>query len=89
MKEYELKNVVERCVILMDNEELNADNLPIELKTVAQNGKVLSAFDLASAEKLHIQKVLNHTNGNKTKAAELLNIALTTLYRKIEDYKIG
>jgi two-component system NtrC family response regulator len=85
----ELKNVVERCVILMDNEELNADNLPIELKTVAQNGKVLSAFDLASAEKLHIQKVLNHTNGNKTKAAELLNIALTTLYRKIEDYKIG
>ena len=85
----ELKNVVERCVILMDNEALNADNLPIELKTVAQNGKVLSAFDLASAEKLHIQKVLNHTNGNKTKAAELLNIALTTLYRKIEDYKIG
>jgi two-component system NtrC family response regulator len=85
----ELKNVVERCVILMDNEALNADNLPIELKTIAQNGKVLSAFDLASAEKLHIQKVLNHTNGNKTKAAELLNIALTTLYRKIEDYKIG
>jgi DNA-binding NtrC family response regulator len=85
----ELKNVVERCVILMDNEELNADNLPIELRTTAQNGKVLSAFDLASAEKLHIQKVLNHTNGNKTKAAELLNIALTTLYRKIEDYKIG
>jgi DNA-binding NtrC family response regulator len=85
----ELKNVVERCVILMDNEELNADNLPIELRTAGQNGKVLSAFDLASAEKLHIQKVLNHTNGNKTKAAELLNIALTTLYRKIEDYKIG
>lgn len=85
----ELKNVVERCVILMDNEELNADNLPIELRTAEQNGKVLSAFDLASAEKLHIQKVLNHTNGNKTKAAELLNIALTTLYRKIEDYKIG
>lgn len=35
----ELKNVVERCVILMDNEELNANNLPIELKTVAQNGE--------------------------------------------------
>jgi len=49
----------------------------------------LSAFDLASAEKIHIQKVLNYTNGNKTRAAELLNIALTTLYRKIEEYKIG
>ena len=48
----------------------------------------LSAFDLASAEKIHIQKVLNYTKGNKTEAARLLNIALTTLYRKIEQYHI-
>jgi two-component system NtrC family response regulator len=41
---------------------------------------------LASAEKIHIQKVLNYTNGNKTKTAELLKIALTTLYRKISEY---
>jgi DNA-binding protein Fis len=31
----------------------------------------LSAFDLASVEKLHIQRVLNHTRGNKTEAARL------------------
>ncbi|MBK6611381.1 MAG: helix-turn-helix domain-containing protein [Sphingobacteriales bacterium] len=37
---------------------------------------------------MHIQKVLNYTNGNKTEAARLLNIATTTLYRKLEDYKI-
>ena len=54
-----------------------------------KNGKQLSAFDLASAEKLHIQKVLNYTNGNKTETARLLNIALTTLYRKLDDYKMG
>ena len=84
----ELKNIIERCIILCDN-ELTVEHLPNELQnadnTKAKN-KTLSAFELASAEKLHIQKVLNYTNGNKTKTAELLGIALTTLYRKISDY---
>ncbi len=87
----ELKNVIERSVILCDN-ELMFEHLPIELQK-ADNTKTksntLSAFELASAEKLHIQKVLNYTNGNKTKTAELLGIALTTLYRKISEYGLG
>ncbi len=81
----ELKNVIERSLILCDD-ELTVDHLPIELQksdNTNTKGKILSAFDLASAEKIHIQKVLNYTNGNKTKTAELLNIALTTLYRKL------
>lgn len=84
----ELKNVIERSVILCDD-ELTVEHLPIELQKADNEntkGKTLSAFELASAEKLHIQKVLNYTNGNKTKTAELLGIALTTLYRKISDY---
>jgi len=89
----ELKNVIERSVILSDTGELTFDTLPFELQTnQMQNNKSekqLSAFDLASAEKLHIQKVLNYTNGNKTETARLLNIALTTLYRKLDDYKMG
>jgi transcriptional regulator with PAS, ATPase and Fis domain len=48
----------------------------------------LSAFSLASVEKLHIRKVLNYTRGNKTETARLLNIGLTTLYRKIDEYKL-
>ncbi len=31
-------------------------------------------------------KVLNHARGNKTEAARLLNIGLTTLYRKLQEY---
>lgn len=84
----ELKNVLERSVILSDG-DLNMEHLPIEFHTevrLNKSGKILSAFDLASAEKIHIQKVLNYTNGNKTKTAELLNIALTTLYRKLSEY---
>lgn len=86
----ELKNVVERSVILTSGDELSTDSLPPEFESVAfqDKGKSLSAFELAGAEKIHIQKVLNYTHGNKTKAAELLHIALTTLYRKMEEYSI-
>lgn len=89
----ELKNVIERSLILVENEELKVDNLPAEIQKHSTSNpqlptKILSAFELASAEKLHIQKVLNYTNGNKTKTAELLGIALTTLYRKISEYGI-
>lgn len=84
----ELKNVIERSVILCDN-DLTIEHLPAELQQANNTNpkqKTLSAFELASAEKLHIQKVLNYTNGNKTKTAELLGIALTTLYRKLNEY---
>lgn len=87
----ELKNVIERSVILTDGKELTVDSLPVELQRLQSNSnneKAPSAFDLTSAEKIHIQKVLNYTNGNKTEAARLLNIAVTTLYRKIDEYKI-
>jgi len=84
----ELKNVMERAVILAEGPELTVHNLPLELQTTAYASKTLSAFDLASVEKLHIQRVLNHTKGNKTETARLLNIGLTTLYRKIEEYRL-
>jgi len=86
----ELKNIIERAVILADGPMLTVQNLPSELQiTGLRAGGPLSAFDLASVEKLHIQRVLNHTRGNKTEAARLLNIGLTTLYRKIEEYKLS
>ncbi|HNR16265.1 MAG TPA: sigma-54 dependent transcriptional regulator [Chitinophagaceae bacterium] len=81
----ELKNIIERSVILNDAGKLTAADLPVELQS---SGFSFSAFDLAGVEKTHIQKVLKHTNGNKTEAARLLNIGLTTLYRKIEEYHL-
>ena len=88
----ELKNVIERSVILTNDECITIESLPFEFQNKTNSvgkGKQLSAFDLASVEKLHIQKVLNYTNGNKTETARLLNIALTTLYRKLDEYKIN
>lgn len=86
----ELKNVIERSVILEDSEQLTVNSLPVELFTINSqlSTKSLSAFSLNSAEKLHIQKILNYTQGNKAEAARLLEIGIATLYRKIEEYKL-
>jgi two-component system NtrC family response regulator len=82
----ELKNVIERLVILADDDILIANQLPNEF---FEDGQIVNAFDLETIEKQHIKKVLSHAKGNKTETARLLNIGLTTLYRKIEEYQIG
>ncbi|MFA6277875.1 MAG: sigma-54 dependent transcriptional regulator [Pedobacter sp.] len=82
----ELKNVIERLVILNDGEVIGTSQLPNEFFIDSSNA---NPFDLQTIEKQHIQKVLAHTKGNKTETARLLNIGLTTLYRKIEEYHLG
>ncbi|MGV3611729.1 MAG: sigma-54-dependent transcriptional regulator [Fluviicola sp.] len=85
----ELKNIVERAVILAETNTLTVDDLPPEIQFIQeQKNNTLSAFSMASVEKLHIQKVLNHTKGNKAEAARLLEIGIATLYRKIDEYKL-
>lgn len=83
----ELRNVVERAVILADGPLLDTSLLPFEFHFTAPaaNG---SSWTLADMEKQHIIRVLQHTKGNKTKTAELLQIGLTTLYNKIREYNI-
>ena len=82
----ELKNVIERLVILSDGAQLNTAALPPDFfEFTPQKNK----FNLNQIEKQHIQKVLIHTKGNKTETSRLLGIGLTTLYRKIEEYGIG
>jgi transcriptional regulator with PAS, ATPase and Fis domain len=83
----ELKNIIERAVILADSNTLTTDLLPFDIQQPRQQNKgTLSAFSMASVEKLHIQKVLNYTKGNKAETARLLEIGIATLYRKIEEY---
>ena len=84
----ELKNIIERSLIVTNGTELSFADLPLEFSMDDSKGNILSAFDLASVEKLHIQRVLNHTKHNKTETARLLNIGLSTLYRKMEEYNI-
>ncbi len=83
----ELRNVVERSLIISDGDTLTADTLPLTIQNPQDNtDSSYSGFDLDGVEKMHIQKVLKYTNGNKTETSRLLGIGLTTLYRKIEEY---
>jgi two-component system NtrC family response regulator len=81
----ELKNVLERAAILTDGNEILPEQLPYDIQ---QQNPATNSLSLADVEKTHIQKVLQHTKGNKTETARLLGIGLTTLYRKIEEYSI-
>jgi len=86
----ELKNIIERAVILADDNILDESLLPYDLQEPqpVKSGNQLSAFDLSSVEKLHIQRVLNHVHGNRAEAARLLNIGVATLYRKLKEYNL-
>jgi len=83
----ELRNLIERSVILSDSSILRADTLPFDFYSETESP--LSNLSLANMERLHIQKILDYAQGNKTEAARILDIGLTTLYRKIEEYKLG
>jgi two-component system NtrC family response regulator len=85
----ELRNVIERSLIVCADESLTLDDLPIEIlndQLEEITGKNPSDFDMAGMERRHIARVLQYTKGNKTETARLLKIGLTTLYRKIEEY---
>lgn len=85
----ELKNIIERAVIMCDEpflgeEHLSTDfHMPLEYAASIDN-----ALDLESMERQHIHKILHLTKGNKMEAARLLKIGVATLYRKITAYRI-
>lgn len=88
----ELKNVIERSVILADirddgSAELTPDLLPYEMQDGVTPTDPNAIVDLATLEQHHIRRVLRHVDGNKTEAARLLGIGLTTLYRKLAEIK--
>lgn len=85
----ELRNIIERSVILNNGKTLQADSLPQEV-TLNTKSPALDPANatatLSELEKQHIQRVLETCGGNKTRAAEILGIGAATLYRKIESY---
>lgn len=85
----ELKNVIERSVILVNGDTLTQDVLPYEIQHQQEHSnKSASALAMQTIEKGHIQKVLAYTKGNKAEAARLLEIGIATLYRKLDEYNI-
>ncbi|MFA6979156.1 MAG: sigma-54 dependent transcriptional regulator [Ignavibacteriaceae bacterium] len=83
----ELRNVIERSIILSEGGVLSENTLPKEFFH-EESGEKSAITKLDEVEKNHILKILESVNGNKTKTAEVLGIGLTTLYRKLQTYGI-
>ncbi len=83
----ELKNIIERAVVLANGDKLTVECLPFDF-LLNESGNPADALKLSEIEKQHIRRVMAYTKGNKTKASELLGIGLATLYRKIEEYNL-
>jgi len=83
----ELMNVIERCVILAENETITLDILPQRLLGEKVDDIYKTNMTLAEIEKNHIQQVLKQAQSQQ-EAAKILGIDPATLWRKKREYGI-
>jgi len=98
----ELRNVIERAVIVAGSGEITNEHLPNSYRTStppaashASNGSTAAGgvgvdigMTLDEAEQLLIEATLKHTGNNKTRAAAILGISAKTLHIKLRQYRV-
>ncbi len=82
----QLKNVVESALVLGDGREIRPEDLILPEKSSLPGMGSWEPVSLQELERRHVLKVLEHTGGNKKRAAELLGIERCTLYSKLKNY---
>jgi DNA-binding NtrC family response regulator len=86
----ELRNTIERAVVLADGEMITMHDLPDKFRTLDLEG--VSTTPLRQAldtfEREYVRRSLAEHKGNKEAAADTLGIDLATLYRKLKKLKI-
>jgi transcriptional regulator with PAS, ATPase and Fis domain len=83
----ELENAVERAMVVGKTDTIEVDDLPFHVsKNIFELGE--GDNSLAAMEKKYIQKVLNESRWNISKAAQILGIDRATLYNKISKYDL-
>jgi two-component system, NtrC family, response regulator AtoC len=85
----ELRNVIERAVLVAESDVLRAEHLPEEWRTGVEQAAQEEARPLASLQEMetrHIARVLAHTRGQIGEAARILGVHRNTLARKIKEY---
>ncbi|MBN4050012.1 sigma-54-dependent Fis family transcriptional regulator [Nitrospira defluvii] len=94
----ELQNAIERATILSDGDQICPDDLVLRTRSetrpsindIPLEGSLHEVGDAASriVESKMIRKILRQTAGNKSRAAEILQVSYKTLLTKIKDYAI-
>ena len=86
----ELKNVVERAVVLNTKNHIDVSDLALspasETRTSGSPSADAVEMTLAALEQIHIERVLRHTDGNKSRASAILGIERSTLDRKLKRF---
>jgi transcriptional regulator with PAS, ATPase and Fis domain len=90
----ELRNCIERSIILANDEVIDEDSMGVleghlgapEAGAGSDGTDEMTPMSLAECEKRLITTVLKSVDGNRNKAADVLKIHRTTLYKKIEEY---
>jgi DNA-binding NtrC family response regulator len=87
----ELENTVERAAILAETDVIHSHDLPDKLRTPSAAAVAnidSSGLTLEELEREHIKRILEKVDGDKARAAQALGIHLSTLYRKVQRYRL-
>jgi DNA-binding NtrC family response regulator len=95
-----LENTIERAVALSNQGMLTPQDLPLEVRQTPTQGTSLGEPSegwagfagmppLEEIKKRYVQHVLNFTQGNMSRAAEILDIDRRSLYRMLERYNVA
>ena len=91
----ELENTIERAMVLAESDVLQSSDLPERIREALDpvqvhlaSGELSIKKSSAAIEQILIRRALQKTKGNRTRAADLLEISHRALLYKIKDYKI-
>ena len=88
----ELRNKLESMMIMADGEVLTENDVPAEITAGMAAGasprELPTNLTMEELEKLAITKALDQCGGNRTHAAERLDISVRTLQRKLRQYEL-
>ncbi len=91
----ELENTIERAMVLSESDQIGAADMPERIRDAQDPIQMQLASDELSVkrttriiEEILIRRALQRTKGNRTRAAELLEISHRALLYKMKDYKI-
>ena len=87
----QLRNVIERALIVCQGQTVTTADLPPEFRTHSQSDsgwfRVRLGSSMDDVERELIMRTIEYAGGNKTRAAEILGVAPKTLYNRLERYE--
>ncbi len=82
----ELENSIERAVVLTKTGDINSSSLNLKQGAIKSGEGIVAGMTVSEAERELILKTLDHCDGNRTKAAAMLDISIRTLRNKLNEY---